>query len=181
MRMKVTKTPLMDVLLIEPGIFRDVRGRFAETWNAKRYEESGIPAKFVQENVSFSHLGVLRGLHFQQPFPQAKLVQVLVGAVFDVAVDLRKGSPTFGKWWGTELSGENGRQLFIPAGFAHGFLITQENTVFHYQCSEYYHPEAEHTILWNDPDLAIHWPNDKPILSSKDAAGRRFSDWIKAS
>ena len=177
--MKVSQTPLADVLLVEVDVRRDDRGHFAETWNAKRYEDAGIPARFVQENVSFSHRGVLRGLHFQQPFAQSKLVQVLKGGVFDVAVDLRKKSPTFGTWWGTDLTPENGRQLYIPEGFAHGFLATKEDTVFHYQCSEFYHPEAEHTIVWNDPDLNIQWPVDHPTLSPKDAAAQKFSGWLK--
>ena len=177
--MKVSKTPLQDLLLVEIDIHRDSRGHFAETWNARRYLEAGIPAKFVQENVSFSQRGVLRGLHFQLPHAQSKLVQVLQGAVFDVAVDLRKKSPSFGKWWGTELSGENGKQLYIPEGFAHGFLVTADNTMFSYHCSELYHPESEHTLLWNDPDLNIQWPNEHPLLSPKDAAAETYAEWIK--
>ncbi len=177
--MKISKTVLQDLLLVEVDVYRDARGHFAETWNVKRYGDAGIATKFVQENVSFSQAGVLRGLHFQQPFPQAKLVQVLKGGVFDVVVDLRRHSSTFGKWWGTELTGENGRQLFIPAGFAHGFVVTKEDTVFHYQCSEYYHPEAEHTILWSDPDLKIRGPIDHPTLSTKDARGVTLAEWLK--
>ncbi len=177
--MKIEKAPLQDLLLIHLDVYRDDRGHFAETWNTRRYEQAGITATFVQENVSLSHSGVLRGLHFQQPFPQAKLVHVLKGGVFDVTVDLRKKSPTFGKWWGTELTGNNGKQLFIPVGFAHGFLVTEEDTVFHYQCSDCYHPEAEHTILWDDPDLNIQWPSKQPLVSSKDASGQRLADWLK--
>jgi dTDP-4-dehydrorhamnose 3,5-epimerase len=176
---KVSKTPLADVLVIETDVHQDSRGRFGETWNKKRYHEAGIPAEFVQDNFSFSRSGVLRGLHFQYPYPQAKLVQVLHGAVFDVAVDLRKQSPTFGKWWGTELTEENGKQLFVPTGFAHGFLITRGNTVFLYKCTESYHPEAEHTLLWNDPEIGINWPIEKPVLSSKDASAHTLSQWLQ--
>jgi dTDP-4-dehydrorhamnose 3,5-epimerase len=176
---KVSNAPLADVLVIETDLYGDARGHFAETWNKKRYKDAGIRSEFVQDNFSFSHRGVLRGLHFQYPFPQDKLVQVLRGSVFDVAVDLRKQSPTFGKWWGTELTEENGRQLFIPAGFAHGFLVTREDTAFVYKCSEFYHAEAEHTLIWNDPDIGIQWPVEHPVLSSKDASGVTLAQWLK--
>jgi dTDP-4-dehydrorhamnose 3,5-epimerase len=176
---KVSKAPLADVLVIETDRYQDSRGHFAETWNQKRYEEAGIQVQFVQDNFSFSRRGVLRGLHFQQPYPQVKLVQVLRGAVYDVVVDLRKQSPTFGKWWGTELTEENGKQLYVPVGFAHGFLVTSEDSVFLYKCSEFYHPEAEHTLLWNDPDVGIQWPVEHPQLSSKDASAQSLSQWLQ--
>ena len=177
--MKVSKTPLSDVLLIETDLLRDSRGHFAESWNAIRYEGVGISGKFVQDNFSVSRRGVLRGLHFQCPHPQDKLVQVLQGAVFDAIVDLRKGSPTFGKWWGTELTEENGRQLFVPIGFAHGFQAVREDSVLVYICSEFYHPESERTILWNDSDLGISWPIENPIFSPKDSLGLSLSEWLK--
>lgn len=177
--MKVSKTPLEGVLLIEIDRYGDSRGYFAETYNQKRYQESGIAARFVQDNASFSQRGVLRGLHFQSPYAQDKLVQVLRGSVFDVAVDLRKQSPTFGKWWGTELKEENCRQLFIPKGLAHGFQVLRDDTVFVYKCSEFYYPEAERTIRWNDPDLHIEWPIEQPLLSPKDAAAQSLSEWLK--
>ena len=179
MSLSISPTPLSGLLVIETDIYRDSRGHFAESWNQKRYAGAGIPTKFVQDNYSFSRKGVLRGLHFQSPFPQDKLVQVLKGGVFDVAVDLRRTSPTFGKWWGTDLTEENGKQLLIPAGFAHGFLVTRDDTLFVYKCSELYHPEAEHTLRWNDPDVGIRWPTADPTLSPKDAAGQTLADWLK--
>ena len=177
--MNISKTPLANVLVIEPNRYQDSRGYFSETWNKKRYAEAGVPADFVQDNFSVSQRGVLRGLHFQYPYPQNKLVQVLRGSVFDVAVDLRKQSPTFGKWWGTELTEENGRQLFVPVGFAHGFLVLRENSVFVYKCSEFYHPEAERSLLWNDPEIGIEWPMEHPVLSEKDASAQTLSQWLK--
>jgi dTDP-4-dehydrorhamnose 3,5-epimerase len=154
----VTKTPLDGVLLIEPRVFQDPRGAFFEAFNARRYADAGIPGPFVQDNISVSARGVLRGLHFQHPFAQGKLVQVLRGAVFDVAVDIRRGSPTFGRWFGQYLSSENRLQLFIPAGFAHGFLSLCDDTLFTYKCTERFHPEAERTIRWDDPAIGIAWP-----------------------
>lgn len=177
--MNVSKSPLAGLLVIETDFYRDSRGHFAETWNKKRYEDAGIKAQFVQENCSYSRKGVLRGLHFQSPYAQDKLVQVLRGSVFDVAVDLRKQSSTFRKWWGTDLTEENGKQLFIPAGFAHGFLSTKDDTVFFYRCSELYHPEAEHTLFWNDPEVGIEWPTESPLLSPKDAAAPMLLEWIE--
>lgn len=165
---------LPGVLLIETRIFRDQRGHFLESWNEQRYKEMGIEGPFVQDNISVSARGVLRGLHFQRPYPQAKLVSVLRGEVFDVAVDVRDGSDTFGEWVGAELSAENGRQMYIPEGFAHGFVVTSDFAIFSYKCSEYYHPEAEHTLLWSDSDLAIGWPTLCPVLSEKDRAGVRL-------
>jgi len=167
--MKVTETELPGVLLVEPRIFRDHRGFFFESWSAERYRQAGIPGPFVQDNVSRSSRGVLRGLHFQNPHPQGKLVTVLEGEVFDVAVDLRVGSPTFGKWAGYYLSAENGRQLYIPEGFAHGFVVTSEFAIFSYKCTEYYRPEADRSLRWNDPEIGIEWPVKEPVLSPKDA------------
>jgi dTDP-4-dehydrorhamnose 3,5-epimerase len=147
-----------------------------ETWNKARYEEAGIRAEFVQENLSFSQQGVLRGLHFQNPNPQGKLVSVLQGEVYDVAVDIRTGSPTFGQWEAVTLSAENRRQFYVPPGFAHGFCVTSETALFAYKCTDFYDPQAEGCIRWDDPDLAIDWPVSQPELSAKDAAGVRLSD-----
>lgn len=174
--MKVTSTSLPGVLLIETVLFRDSRGYFMESWNRELYREAGLPDEFVQDNVSFSRRGVLRGLHFQQPHPQGKLICVLHGAVFDVAVDVRVGSPTFGLWTGYVLSEENSRQLFVPPGLAHGFVVTSDVAFFSYKCTEYYHPSTETTLLWNDPDLAIDWPVETPEVSAKDQGGIRLRD-----
>jgi dTDP-4-dehydrorhamnose 3,5-epimerase len=165
---KVTPTELPDVLRVEPTVFGDSRGYFFEAYSARRYADAGIPAKFVQDNVSLSQRGVLRGLHFQYPHGQGKLVAVLRGEVFDVAVDVRRGSPTFGRWVGECLSAENKRQLYIPPGFAHGFLVTSDEALFAYKCTEYYHPEAERSIRWDDARIGIRWPIDGPVLSAKD-------------
>ena len=168
--MTVIETALSGVLLIEPRVFGDERGYFFEAWNAERCRSHGIDAVFVQDNVSFSRRGIIRGLHFQNPSAQAKLVSVLAGSVFDVAVDVRLGSPTFGQWVGVDLSAENHRQLFIPEGFAHGFAVTSETALFSYKCSCGYSPGSERTIRWDDPDLDIGWPVSNPVLSPKDAA-----------
>jgi dTDP-4-dehydrorhamnose 3,5-epimerase len=165
---KVTPTALPDVLLVEPKVFGDARGYFFESYSARRYAEAGIAATFVQDNVSFSRRGVLRGLHYQHPFGQGKLVGVLRGEVFDVAVDVRRGSPTFGRWVGECLSSENKRQLYIPPGFAHGFLVTSDETLFAYKCTEYYRAEAERSIRWDDTRIGVRWPIDGPVLSMKD-------------
>jgi dTDP-4-dehydrorhamnose 3,5-epimerase len=165
---KVTPTALPDVLLVEPKVFGDVRGYFFESYNARRYAEAGIAATFVQDNVSLSQRGVLRGLHFQHPYGQGKLAGVLRGEVFDVAVDVRRGSPTFGRWVGECLSSENKRQLYIPPGFAHGFLVTSDDALLAYKCTEYYHPETERSIRWNDARIGIEWPIAGPVLSTKD-------------
>ena len=170
--MNITPTRLPGVLILEPKVFRDDRGFFLETWNHSRFAEAGIPATFVQDNMSFSKRGVLRGLHFQHPTPQGKLLQVLRGEVFDVAVDVRVGSPTFGKWEGVTLSAENGRQLFIPEGFAHGFLVTGESALFSYKCTDYYQPKHEASLRWDDPDLGIDWPPGSPVLGPKDKAAK---------
>jgi dTDP-4-dehydrorhamnose 3,5-epimerase len=165
---KVTETPLPGVLRVEPVVFGDARGFFMESYSAQRYAEAGIAEPFVQDNVSRSARGVLRGLHYQHPHGQAKLVQVLLGEVFDVAVDIRVDSPTFGKWVGQHLSGENRRQLFIPAGFAHGFLVTSDEVLFHYKCTDYYRPEADRVVRWDDPAIGIEWPTRDVVLSAKD-------------
>lgn len=175
--MKVTETELPGVLIVEPRVFGDERGFFMETFHAKKYEDVGIHGPFVQDNFSRSAKGILRGLHFQEPNAQGKLVQVLAGEVFDVAVDIRRGSPTFGKWVGVELSARNRRQLWVPAGFAHGFYVLSESADFHYKCTALYSPETERSIAWNDPELAIAWPlSGQPVLSAKDAAAPRLED-----
>ncbi|MFH1241943.1 MAG: dTDP-4-dehydrorhamnose 3,5-epimerase [Pseudomonadota bacterium] len=166
--MKVTTTKLEGVLVIEPDIFNDRRGFFMETYHRERYESSGIRAIFVQDNLSYSVRGTLRGLHYQFPHGQAKLIQVIRGAIFDVAVDIRQGSPTFGQWIGTSLSEENRRQLFIPEGFGHGFCVLSETALFTYKCSDFYAPADEKGVLWCDADLGIEWPVKNPILSDKD-------------
>jgi dTDP-4-dehydrorhamnose 3,5-epimerase len=175
--MKVTSTSLPGVLLLETVLFRDSRGYFMESWSRERYRDAGLPDEFVQDNVSFSRRGVLRGLHFQQPHSQGKLICVPHGAVFDVAVDVRFGSPTFGSWTGYVLSEENSRQLFVPPGFAHGFVVTSDVALFSYKCTEYYDLNTETTLLWNDPDLAIAWPVETPKVSAKDQAGIRLRDF----
>src|SRR5438067_4976463 len=151
--MKVTETVLPGVLMIEPKAFGDQRGFFMELFSVSRYAAIGIHLPFVQDNISRSRRGVLRGLHFQHPYGQAKLVWVLEGEVFDVVVDIRVGSPTFGEWCGTYLSADNKRQLYIPTGFAHGFVVTSSSALFTYKCTEYYHPESERSIRWNDPQI----------------------------
>ncbi|MEM7160273.1 MAG: dTDP-4-dehydrorhamnose 3,5-epimerase [Myxococcota bacterium] len=168
--MKVTHTKLKGVVIIEPAVYADTRGFFLETFAQKRYQEAGLPSDFVQDNMSKSSKGILRGLHLQHPFGQGKLVQVVQGEVFDVAVDVRVGSPTFGEWIGTTLSGENHRQVYIPPGFAHGFCVTSEDALFSYKCTEAYHRETEMGIIWNDPKVGIEWPVSEPSLSPKDAA-----------
>jgi dTDP-4-dehydrorhamnose 3,5-epimerase len=165
--MQVKATELQGVIIIEPEIYRDSRGYFFESWNVEKYKDS-LPFNFVQDNISYSRKGVLRGMHFQNPRPQAKLVSVLYGEIFDVIVDLRLGSPTFKKWFGLYLSSQNHRQLFIPEGYAHGFIVTADEAIFHYKCSGYYSPIDELGIVWNDPELNINWPIENPIVSSKD-------------
>jgi len=173
---KVTKTDLEGVLLIEPRRFGDDRGHFAETWNLERYRKHEMPEAFVQDNVSYSKRGVLRGLHLQNPGSQTKLVEVLWGEAFDVVVDVRADSPTFRRWIGYRLSGENGRQLYVPAGYAHGFCVTGASALFAYKCSNYYDPSVEITVRWDDPDLAIAWPVAAPIVSEKDRAAPLLRD-----
>ncbi|MDD2420873.1 MAG: dTDP-4-dehydrorhamnose 3,5-epimerase [Heliobacteriaceae bacterium] len=166
--LKLTNTNLPGVVIIEPAVFSDSRGVFLETWHRERFVQAGLPATFVQDNLSYSRHGVLRGLHYQFPEPQGKLVSVLQGEVYDVAVDIRRGSPTFGRWVGVILSGANKRRLYIPAGFAHGFYVTGNEALFAYKCTAYYNPATEQGICWHDPLLAITWPNPKPLLSPKD-------------
>jgi dTDP-4-dehydrorhamnose 3,5-epimerase len=174
--MKITETSLPGVLLIEPKVFGDDRGFFLEMYHARRYSEAGLPATFVQDNLSRSVKGTLRGLHFQEPNAQGKLVQALMGSVYDVAVDIRRGSPTFGKWLGLELSAENKRQLWIPPGFAHGFCVTSESADFFYKCTALYSPDTQHCIAWDDPDLAIPWPISQPLVSPKDSKAPRLAE-----
>jgi len=173
--MKVEPTALPEVLIVEPDRFGDARGFFQETWSQRRYAEAGIDVAFVQDNISFSTRGVLRGLHLQNPNPQGKLVCVLQGEVFAAVVDLRVGSPAFGRWTGAVLSSESGRQLWIPEGFAHGFCVLSETALFAYKCSDFYDPESEMTVLWNDPGIGIDWPLADPVISEKDAAGEPLS------
>jgi len=172
--MHLIATDLPGVTIIEPKVFGDSRGYFVETWNQLRYHEAGLPSSFVQDNLSRSARGVLRGIHFQNPKSQGKLITVLEGEVYDVAVDVRVGSPTFGRWVGVALSGENKRQIYIPPGFGHGFCVTSESALFTYKCTELYAPDAERGILWDDPDLAIRWPVERPTLSSKDSCYPRL-------
>jgi dTDP-4-dehydrorhamnose 3,5-epimerase len=167
--MDVSDTELPGVRLVEPDVYADDRGAFMETWNARDYGHHGLDDAFVQDNLSRSREGVLRGLHFQNPQPQAKLVSVLEGEVYDVVADVRPGSDTFGEWRGTVLSGENARQLYVPEGYAHGFVVTRGEALFHYKCTDFYHPEADRVVRWDDPHLDIDWPVDDPILSEKDA------------
>lgn len=167
--MKVTPTDLPGVLIIEPQVFRDQRGFFMEAFHAERYsQEAGISLAFVQDNHSRSSRGVLRGLHAQRPHPQGKLVRVARGETFDVAADIDPRSPTFGKWVGTTLSDTNHRQLWVPPGYAHGFVVLSEVADVEYKCTDYFRPSAEIGVVWNDPDLAIAWPIDHPMLSDKD-------------
>jgi dTDP-4-dehydrorhamnose 3,5-epimerase len=174
--MKIVKTDIPDVLIIEPKVFGDDRGFFYESYNEKIWQEAtGLTTRFVQDNHSRSAKGVLRGLHYQVSQPQGKLVRCVVGEVFDAAVDIRRSSPTFGRWTGTHLSASNKRQLWVPEGFAHGFLVLSEVAEFLYKTTDYYAPEHERCILWCDPDLGIEWPwQGAPILSAKDAAGAVF-------
>ncbi len=174
--MKVRETALPGVLVVEPQVFGDARGFFFETYRAQRYAEAGIPASFVQDNASLSERGVLRGLHLQNPNPQGKLIYVLQGEMFDVAVDVRVGSPTFARWTGTVLSGENKLQFYVPEGFAHGICVLSETALIAYKCTDVYTPASELSILWNDPAIGIEWPVDGPLLSPKDAAAPRLGD-----
>lgn len=174
--MNVLTTRLEGLVLLEPKVFQDERGTFMETYQASRYAGHGIEESFVQDNLSRSEHGVLRGLHFQHPHPQGKLVQVLEGEVFDVALDVRQGSPTFGEWEGFALSAANHHQLYIPPGFAHGFCVTSPWALFFYKCTDLYHPECESTILWDDPALSISWAVEISAVSQKDREGVRLGD-----
>lgn len=168
--MKLTLTPIKDLVVIEPRVFGDERGYFYEAYNKNTFHELGLDYDFVQDNQSFSRKGVLRGLHFQKQFPQAKLVRVIEGEVFDVAVDLRKNSTTYGKWFGITLSGENKKMFMIPKGFAHGFLVLSDTAIFSYKCDDFYHPNDEGGIIYNDSHIAIEWPkiDCDLVISEKD-------------
>jgi dTDP-4-dehydrorhamnose 3,5-epimerase len=174
--MNVLPTDLPGVLIIEPKVFGDSRGFFFEIWNEERYQEAGIPSLAAQDNISRSAGGVLRGLHFQYPEPQGKLVYVLQGEVFDVAVDIRRGSPTFGRSVSCTLSEENRRQFYVPEGFAHGFCVLSEWALFAYKCTRNYRPEFEAAVAWNDPQIGIEWPIREPLLSAKDRLAPRLAD-----
>lgn len=177
--MKVSETSLPEVKLIEPDVFTDTRGFFLETWNAQAFSRAGIEAEFVQDNLSESTQHTLRGLHYQIKQPQGKLVRVTRGHVFDVAVDIRKSSTSFGQWTGVHLSGDDRHMLWVPPGFAHGFLVLSEIAIFEYKCTDYYAPMHERSIRWNDPQFGIDWPlpkNVQPELSAKDAAAGDFRD-----
>jgi dTDP-4-dehydrorhamnose 3,5-epimerase len=175
--MKITPTRLPEVLLIEPKVFGDARGFFFESWNERQFEHAGIKARFVQDNHSRSEKGVLRGLHYQVRQAQGKLIRVIQGEIFDVAADVRRGSPTFGKWEGARLSAQAKNMLWVPVGFAHGFCVLSDFAEVLYKTTDFYAPEHERSIAWNDPDLKIDWPlSGAPLLSPKDAAGLRLRD-----
>jgi dTDP-4-dehydrorhamnose 3,5-epimerase len=176
--MKFQNTPIQDVILIEPQVFGDARGFFLETWQKENFAAAGIDATFVQDNHSRSSRWTLRGLHFQSENTQGKLVRVTAGSVFDVVVDLRRSSSTFGKWWGVELSADNHRMLWVPRGLAHGILVTSEMADFLYKCTDLYSPAHERTLAWNDPALGIKWPlppGTDPVMSAKDSRGTAFA------
>lgn len=177
--MKFIETPIQGVRLIEPQVFGDARGFFMETWHSRKFRAAGIEAEFVQDNHSRSCQWTLRGLHLQNPHPQGKLVRVTAGSLFDVVVDLRLSSASFGAWWGVELSEHNQRMLWVPPGLAHGILVTSASAELLYKCTDFYSPADESTLAWNDPTLAIRWPLPEgvvPTLSTKDAKGRSFAD-----
>ena len=176
--MQITDTAIPGLKIIEPRVFGDERGFFMETWNEAKFAEAGLDMNWVQDNHSHSQKGVLRGLHFQNPGPQGKLVRVIRGEVFDVAVDLRRSSQHFGQWVGVELTAENKRMFWVPEGFAHGFLTLADDTDFMYKCTAPYAPQSEHTLAWNDPDVGVEWPvaDLDPIISEKDAVGLSLAD-----
>lgn len=174
--MNVIHCEIPGLIVLEPKVFGDSRGFFMEMWNRHGYREAGIDADFVQDNLSRSRRGTLRGLHFQNPKPQGKLLQVLDGEVFDVAVDIRRSSPTFGRWHGVVLSAENKRQFYVPPGFAHGFAVTSETVLFHYKCTEFYSPKDEMAIRWDDADIGIEWPLKDPLLSERDTRAFRLKE-----
>jgi dTDP-4-dehydrorhamnose 3,5-epimerase len=173
---RITEAPLPGVLVIEATRFRDARGWLAELWNADRYRAAGFDATFVQANISASPRGVLRGMHYQYPHPQGKLITVVSGTTWEVAVDVRAASPTFGRWYGHELSGSNGVQLWVPEGFARGFLVLSDEAVVHYSCTAIHDPSADRTLAWDDPDVGIEWPERPAVLSEKDRAAPRLRD-----
>jgi dTDP-4-dehydrorhamnose 3,5-epimerase len=172
----VIKCDLEGLLIIEPDVFGDQRGFFMESWNRRRYRDAGIEGDFVQDNFSFSCRGTLRGMHFQNPMAQGKLVSVWQGEAFDVVVDVRRRSPTFGRWFGLSLSADNKRQFFVPPGFAHGFVVLSDTALFHYKCTEFYSTKDEIGFRWDDPTVGIRWPIDHPILSSRDAKAPLVKD-----
>lgn len=177
--MKIIPTHIPDVLILEPQVFGDARGFFMETWNAKTFADAGLDLNFVQDNHSRSRQGTLRGMHYQIKHPQGKLVRVTSGKVFDVAVDLRQSSPTFGQWAGAELSDENHRMLWVPPGFAHGFYVMSESADFLYKCTDLYAPEYDRSLHWNDPSIGIEWPlvnGAAPTISAKDEAGKNWQE-----
>jgi len=174
--MKILASSLEGVSIIEPAVYADARGFFTETYNSERYGAAGFAETFVQDNLSFSVRGTLRGLHYQHPHDQAKLIMAVKGEIYDVAVDIRRGSPGFGQWFGVRLSEENKRQIFIPEGFAHGFCVLSETAIVTYKCSDLYHPESEGGLIWNDPDLGIDWPVRDPLLSEKDRRNVHLKD-----
>jgi dTDP-4-dehydrorhamnose 3,5-epimerase len=178
---KTIETGIPGLVIVEPDVHGDERGFFMESWNAVRYEAAGLPGQFVQSNLSRSGPGVIRGLHFQNPAPQGKLVSVLEGRVFDVAVDIRPDSPTFRQWAGVELSAQNHRQLYVPEGFAHGFCVTGDSALLSYLCTALFQPEFDAVIAWNDPDIAIRWPMESGRLSSKDASAPHLKDFAEAA
>lgn len=177
--MKVIPTEIPGVIIIEPRVFGDARGFFFESWNEKVFADAGLSSRFVQDNHSLSSCGTLRGLHYQLRRTQGKLVRVAAGEVFDVAVDMRSSSPTFGKWIGVTLSAQNKRMLWVPPGFAHGFYVTSERAEFLYKCTDFYDPGSERTLAWDDPQVGIRWPlvpGIETMLSAKDAQGRKFAE-----
>ena len=176
MDIEIESTTLSRVIILKPKRHRDNRGFFTETYHKDKYADAGITVNFVQDNVSFSFKNILRGLHYQLPHPQAKLIHVLRGSIFDVAVDIRPASPTFAKWAGIELSADNGYQIFIPEGYAHGYFTLSDKAIVTYKCSDFYHPEDEGGIYWADPYIAIAWPSKNPILSEKDSSYPSFND-----
>lgn len=181
-KIKVTKCEIEGLCVIEPTVFKDERGFFMETYNQNDFKEAGLDMVFVQDNQSMSTKGVLRGLHFQKKFPQGKLVRVVRGAVFDVAVDLRKNSKTFGKWFGVELSAENKKQFYIPEGFAHGFLVLSDEAEFVYKCTDFYHPNDEGGLAWNDAEIGVDWPitpEMELVISEKDQKWKSLTETMK--
>lgn len=177
--MEIIETKLKGVVVIKPKVFEDARGYFFESYNEQVFLNAGLKLNFVQDNQSLSQKGVLRGLHFQnQPHAQGKLVRVITGSVFDVAVDIRKDSPTYGQWFGLELTAQNKWMMYIPEGFAHGFVTLENNTIFSYKCTNFYNKPSEDCLLWNDPDIGINWPLDKPLLSDKDLDGKTFRNFV---
>jgi dTDP-4-dehydrorhamnose 3,5-epimerase len=174
--MNAIPTALPEVVIVEPRVFGDDRGYFFETWQSERYGAAGLPSAFVQDNVSYSQRKVLRGLHFQNPRAQGKLLLVLQGEIFDVAVDIRRGSPRFGQWVGVTLSSENRRQLYVPPGFAHGFCVLSDAALVQYKCTELYHQKSEHSLRWEDPRIGIAWPVERPVLSEKDLRAPRLDE-----